>query len=184
MRIAHCQILANFKISPQNNIQSRLKKTNKKLWQRVINKTVVHHLRNSMKTNFEIEENYAVQLNGIHIDLHNNFEFKEISEFDNAVQIEFIKSIGDWVNKNEFEKLTFLHKNVTFKNLTNGDSSEFPEDEDTLNGISFFPKSMREINDEFMEHTKPTENDDIIYLFENGKMFRLNCDEIELIAEK
>ena len=33
-----------------------------------------------METNFEIEDNYAVQLNGIHIDLHNNFEFKVISE--------------------------------------------------------------------------------------------------------
>jgi hypothetical protein len=52
-----------------------------------------------MKTNFEIEENYTVQLNGIHIDLHNNFEFNEISEFDNAVRIEFIKSTGDWVHK-------------------------------------------------------------------------------------
>ncbi len=43
---------------------------------------------------------------------------------------------------------------------------------------------MREINDGFMEHNKPNENDDIIYLFENGKMFRLNCEQIELIAEK
>lgn len=137
-----------------------------------------------MKTNFEIDENYAVQLNGIHIDLHNNFEFKEISEFDNAVQIEFIKSQGDWIHENEFEKLTFLHKNVRFKNSANGNNSEFPEDENTLSGISFFPKSRREINDGFMEHTKPTENDDIIYLFENGKMFRLNCEQIELIEEK
>ena len=46
----------------------------------------------NMKTNFEIEENYAVRLNGTHIELHNNFEFKEISELDNNVRIEFIKS--------------------------------------------------------------------------------------------
>ena len=137
-----------------------------------------------MKTNFEIEENYAVQLNGIHIDLHNNFEFNKISESDNTVRIEFIKSTGDWIHPNEFEKLTFLHKNVTFKNSANGDNSEFPEDENTLSGISFFPKSMREINNGFMEQKKPNENDDIIYLFENGKMFRLNCEEIELITYK
>jgi len=137
-----------------------------------------------MKVNFEIEENYAVSLNGIHIDLHNNFEFKKISEFDNAVQIEFIKSTGDWVHQNEFEKLTFSHKNVTFKKIVNGDNSEFPEDENTLSGITFFPKKMREINDGFMEYNKPNENDDIIYLFENGKMFRLNCEQIELITEK
>ncbi len=135
-----------------------------------------------MKTNFEIEENYAVRLNGIHIDLHNNFEFKEISELNNNVSIEFIKSYGHWVHKNEFEKLIFLHKNVMFKNLVEGDNSEFPEDENTLSGISFFPNSEREINNEFMGHNNPNKDDDIIYLFENEKMFRLNCDEIELIV--
>ena len=137
-----------------------------------------------MKTNFEIEENYAVRLNGIHIDLHNNFEFKEISEFGNNVQIEFNKSPGDWVGENEFEKLTFVHKNVSFKNSFNGDNSEFPEDENALSFITFFPKSMREINDGIMEHSKPNDDDDIIYQFENGKMFRLNCERIELITGK
>ncbi len=137
-----------------------------------------------MKTNFEIEENYAVILNGIHIDLHNNFEFKNITESESEVRIEFVKSNGDWVHKNEFERLTFIHENITFKKSADGYNSEFPEDENTLSGISFFPKSMREINDGFMEHVKPNENDDIIYLFENGKMFRLNCERIELIAEK
>jgi len=136
-----------------------------------------------METNFEIEENYAVLFNGIHIDLHNNFEFEKISEFENNVRIEFVKSTGNWVHENEFEKLTFLHQNVTFKNSYDGDNSEFPEDENTLSGITFFPKSTREINDGFMRHKKPNENDDIIYLFENGKMFRLNCERIELIAE-
>lgn len=43
---------------------------------------------------------------------------------------------------------------------------------------------MREINDEFMTQSKPNENDDIIYLFENGKMFRFNCEQIILITEK
>jgi hypothetical protein len=137
-----------------------------------------------MITNFEIEENYAVQLNGIHIDLHNNFEFKEISEINNIVRIEFIKSNGDWVHENEFKKLTFLHKNITFMNSENGDNSEFPEDENTLSVISFFPRSMRNINDGFIDQSKPNKNDDIIYLFENGKMYRLNCEEIELIGEK
>lgn len=137
-----------------------------------------------MKTNFEIEENYAVKLNGIHIDLHNNFLFNGMAESDNDVRIEFIKSIGDWVHENEFEKLIFIHQNVTFRNSADGDNSEFPEDENILNGISFFPNSIREINDGFMDQSKPNENDDILYLFENGKMFRFNCERTELIAEK
>jgi hypothetical protein len=137
-----------------------------------------------METNFEIEENYAVQLNGVHIDLHNNFEFREVSETKNDVQIDFVKSNGDWVHKNEFKRLKFIHKNVSFKNSSDGDNTDYPEDENILSVISFFPKTMRDINDGFMQHNKPNENDDIIYLFENGKMFRLNCERIELIAEK
>jgi hypothetical protein len=137
-----------------------------------------------MITNFEIEENYAVQLNGVHIDLHNNFKFKEISESVNNVRIEFVKSKGDWVHEDEFEKLIFIHENVSFNNSEDGDNSKFPEDENTLSGISFFPKSMRNINDGMMEHCKPNYNDDIIYIFENGKMFRLNCEQIELHTEK
>jgi hypothetical protein len=137
-----------------------------------------------METNFEIEENYAVQLNGVHIDLHNNFEFNGISETKKDVQIDFVKSNGDWVHENEFKRLKFIHKNVSFKNSSDGDNTYYPEDENILSVISFFPKTMRDINDGFMQHKKPNENDDIIYLFENGKMFRLNCERIELITEK
>ncbi|MCT8341278.1 hypothetical protein MG296_14545 [Flavobacteriaceae bacterium TK19130] len=137
-----------------------------------------------MKTNFEIKENYAVQLNGIHIDLHNNFEFNGLSETKNDIQIDFTQRKGDWIHENEFRRLKFIHKNVSFRNSSEGDNTEYPEDENTLSVISFFPKTMREINDGYMQHTKPNENDDIIYIFQNGKMFRLNCERIELIAEK
>ncbi len=137
-----------------------------------------------MKTNFEIEENYAVQLNGIHIDLHNNFEFKTISESENIMQIEFIKSKGDWIQANEFERLKFIHHNVNFIESFDGDNSEFPEDENTLSVIAFSPKTIRDTKDGFMLNSKPNENDDIIYIFQNDKIFRINCEWIELIAEK
>lgn len=59
-----------------------------------------------MNTNFEIEENYAVRLNGVHIDLYNNFEFKGISESKNDMIIEFIKLDGEWIN--ETKRPTFV----------------------------------------------------------------------------
>ena len=137
-----------------------------------------------METNFEIEENYAVRLNGIHIDLHNNFKFNKISETENSINIEFVKLNEDWIHENEFKKVSFLHNNVTFKYLETGDNSKFPEDENTLSEITFFPKTIREVNDEFTQHKKPNKNDDIIYNFENGKLFRINCERIELTALK
>ncbi|PRP66083.1 hypothetical protein [Nonlabens agnitus] len=136
-----------------------------------------------METNFEIIENYAVRLNGVHIDLHNNFDFKEILEFDDTVHIVFVKSDGEWVSKNEFKKLIFSHLHISFKKILKGSSSEFLEDQNTLSEITFFPKALRETNDAFMDHAKPNENDDIIYFFENGTIFRLNCEQIELLVE-
>tara|TARA_B100000949_G_scaffold235053_1_gene256265 strand:- start:3559 stop:3972 length:414 start_codon:yes stop_codon:yes gene_type:complete len=137
-----------------------------------------------MRTNFDIEENYAVTLNGVHIDLHNNFVFCEISESENIVEVDFVRSKGNWVHENEFKRLKFCHKNVSFKNTLEGDNIEYPEDENILSVISFFPKTMRDINDGFRQNSKPDKDDDIIYLFENGKMIRLNCDNVELIAKK
>ena len=137
-----------------------------------------------METNFEIEENYAVRLNGIHIDLHNNFTLNNISEFENSISIEFVKLNENWIHENEFEKVNFLHKVVTFKYSETGDNSKFPEDENTLSEITFFPKTIREINDGFIQHKKPNKNDDIIYHFEKGKLLRINCERIELIVEK
>jgi len=136
-----------------------------------------------MKTNFKIEENYAVQLNGIHIDLHNNFEFKSITENDNQIQIEFIKSNGNWVRVNELEYLNFICKNISYRYIDSGNNDEFPEDGNTLSSITFFPSSTREINDGIIDKNKPSEKDDLIFLFENGKIIRINCEKVELTTE-
>lgn len=138
----------------------------------------------NMKANFVIDTGFAVKLDGIHIDLHNNYEFKSIQEREKRVLVEFVKVNGDWVHENEFKKLVFIHKNVSYKYFEKGDNSAFPDDENILSWISFFPQTMRDINNGFMEQTKPKEKDDVLFLFENGKVFRIGCDEIELKAER
>jgi hypothetical protein len=137
-----------------------------------------------MKTNFEIEENYAIILNGLHIDLHNNFVFNRIMDNGTDFHIIFSKSMGDWVHAEELDELTFIHKNVSFKFYAEGQNNDFPEDEGILSFITFFPASMRDITDGFLARSKPQENDDIIYNFENEKTFRLNCEEVELVVKK
>ena len=137
-----------------------------------------------MKTNFKIEENYAVQLNGIHLDLHNNFEFKSIIENDKKIEIEFIKSNVNWVRENELKYLKFICTNIYYKYIEYGNNNEFPEDENTLSSITFFPSSTRQINDGIIEKKVPSEKDDLIFLFQNGKIIRINCEKIELTTEK
>ena len=65
-----------------------------------------------MKTNFEINDNSGVKYDGIHIDLHNNFELKSKETDGKNILIEFLKLNDDWVHENEFAKLTFVHKSV------------------------------------------------------------------------
>ncbi|WP_186755663.1 hypothetical protein [Echinicola salinicaeni] len=137
-----------------------------------------------MKTNFEIEDNIGVNYHGIHVDLHNNFELKSKKSDGKNILIEFLRRNEDWVHEKEFSKLTFIHKNITYEFYEKGNNEEYPEDENTLSVIGYFPKSMRNINDGFMERRKPEIDDDIIYIFRNDKTIRVCCSEIELKVKK
>ncbi|MBC3538613.1 hypothetical protein ACFSC6_06295 [Rufibacter sediminis] len=139
-----------------------------------------------MKTNFEIEENYAVQFKNRHIDLHNNFDFIELADNaeKNEITLKFTKTKGEWVQEGEFSRLIFLLKNVNYRYFEEGDDSEFPEDAKRLGEITFFPSNLREVNDSFTLQKNPEENDDLMFLFENGRVVRVNCEEAELIVEE
>tara|TARA_R110000796_G_scaffold77585_1_gene173304 strand:- start:31286 stop:31696 length:411 start_codon:yes stop_codon:yes gene_type:complete len=133
-----------------------------------------------MEVNFEIEDNYAVQFQRRHIDLHNNFELVEIRYLQNLIEIEFKKSAGDWVSQDEPNELLFLFKEVSFKYEKEGGDHLFLEDWKILGELSFFPSSLRSVNDGIMPKKLPNKEDDILFYFENGRMIRINCEEVEL----
>lgn len=137
-----------------------------------------------MKTNFEIEENYAVQLNGTHIDLHNNFDFIGITKTGNNITLDFKQTEGDWIKNDEFENLNFEFKNISYEYYEDGDPKAQQEDSERLGEITFFPSNSREINDGIIPQSKPKKDDDLMMFFEDGKVIRIGCDEIELTAEK
>lgn len=135
-----------------------------------------------MKVNFEIEENYAILYNGMHIDLHNNFEFSELIEKNDTIRMVFRKSTGDWIPTNEFEQIHFIHHQVNFKKFVEDDTFEFPEDSNTLSTITFFPKTNCDIHNAYIQQATPSTNDDIIYSFENGKLFRIHSKQVEVMT--
>tara|TARA_R110002111_G_scaffold60053_2_gene100550 strand:+ start:66 stop:479 length:414 start_codon:yes stop_codon:yes gene_type:complete len=137
-----------------------------------------------MKTNFEIEDNYALQLNGAHIDLHNNFDFVGFTKKRENITVVFKRSDGDWLKNDEFIKLKFEFKNVSYEYFENGDPKALKEDAERLGEITFFPAESREINDGIIPQTHPKETDDLIMFFEDGKVIRLGCEEINLMTEK
>ena len=69
-----------------------------------------------MKVNFDIKENHAIEIAGRHIDLHNNFDFVgfDYNVADREIKLQWKKTNGDWVDKNEFSSLVLTHKGVTF----------------------------------------------------------------------
>jgi hypothetical protein len=135
-----------------------------------------------MKTDFDIEDNYALRQDGLLFDLHNNFD---LSDFHYSVKTrEFIitwtKTSGDWVKSDEADELTVRHKNVSFLTISARDLDSNTEDDKCLGEISFFPSTSRDINDSIVIRTRPTADDDILYFFENGQLIRICCETIDL----
>lgn len=135
-----------------------------------------------MKVNFKITDNSALNYDGRHIDLHNNFDF---IGFDYDVRnkefvLNWIKCNGDWVGKDEFDRLTIIHKAVTYLKITEIDDKSSFEDDICLGDISFFPSSARELNDSIVPQSRPNKGDDILYFFENGQLIRIHCELVEL----
>jgi hypothetical protein len=135
-----------------------------------------------MNLNFDLVDNYAINIAGRHIDLHNNFDFVSFvyNVVDREVKLHWKKANGDWVDKNEISSLVLTHKGVTFLSVIGQDEKSTFEDSSCLGEITFFPSTERAINDCIAPQPKPNDGDDILYFFENGQLIRIHCEQIEL----
>lgn len=138
----------------------------------------------SMKVNFDIKDNYAIEIEGRLIDLHNNFDFVSFEYIfaDREIKLHWKKSSGDWVDKNEFSNLILQHKGVSFLKVIEHCEKSSYKDDSCLDEITFYPSTAREINDSIIPQNKPNEGDDILYFFGNGQQIRIHCIEIKLIV--
>src|SRR5574337_1015696 len=132
-----------------------------------------------MRANFRITDNYAVNYEGKHIDLHNNFDFTgfEYSIATMTLVLSWVKSSGDWVAQNELRHLRFVHRNVSYLTILPRDP-ETPLSEDfCLSDVTFFPSSMRDDNESILSQDLPIEEDDVLYIFQSGQTSRVHCEE-------
>ncbi|MFC4209738.1 hypothetical protein ACFOWA_01010 [Pedobacter lithocola] len=140
-----------------------------------------------MEVNFAIKNNTAaLNFKGIHIDLHNNFNFVGL-DYQlpiREIHLKWVKSMGDWVGPNEFSSLILIHRNVTFFKVIEQDENSTPEDDSCLGEITFFPSSARDFIDSYLPQENPKENDDIKYFFEGGLQIIIHCKQIHLEAYK
>lgn len=94
------------------------------------------------------------------------------------------KTGGDWVREDEYDSLTFVFKNISYKYIDEGDEDDVIENKRCLSEISVFPSADRDINDCFIFKAEPSEEDDLMFYFMNGKIIRICCEEVELIPVK
>ncbi len=135
-----------------------------------------------MEVNFDIIDNHALSMEGRFIDLHNNFDFAgfDYNVAEREIKLYWTKLSGDWVDKNEVSSLVLTHKSVTFLSVIGQDEKSTFEDSRCLGEITFFPSTERGINDSIIPQSKPNDGDDILYFFENGRLIRIHCEQIEL----
>lgn len=135
-----------------------------------------------MKVNFDITDNHALNFEGRHIDLHNNFNFVgfEYNVEYREIKLNWKKLSGDWVDKNEFSDLVLTHRAVTYLKVLDIEEKSNYEDDNCLGEISFFPSTEREFEDCIIPQSKPNDGDDIKYFFENGQKIIIHCDQVEL----
>lgn len=138
-----------------------------------------------MKVNFDIKNNHILVINGFELDLHNNFDFigLEYKVIEKEIKIKFEKTKGDWVDKNEFSSLIFTHFGVSYFQIDSKDENSNLEDDICLSEFTYFPSTLRQMNDSIIPQLQPNDGDDFLYFFENGQLIRINCTEIILNLE-
>jgi hypothetical protein len=134
-----------------------------------------------MTTNFKISSFTEIDFNGRVLDLHNNYSFINFKQNNDTseIKIYFDKAKGDWVPKNEFDKLTFTLTNVHYLK-TIEPNTELAVDDNCLAGITFFTADDRVENYALVDQADPKSNDDIIFTFESDRVIRVCCDNCSL----
>jgi hypothetical protein len=136
-----------------------------------------------MIVNFEIQNNVHLHCKGRAIDLHNNFDFIgfDYNVKSRQLKLTWTRSIGDWVNQDEFSTIEIVHSNVFYYSLGyDNEIYEFPEDDKSLAGMTFISSADRVINNELFSRGNPEPGDDVLYIFETEHYIRIGCDQILL----
>lgn len=63
-----------------------------------------------MTANFKIIKNHALEYEGRHLDLHNNFLFTSLNFDVNSrkLQLTWKRGVGDWIPQTELNKITLI----------------------------------------------------------------------------
>lgn len=137
------------------------------------------------KLNFFVDSNHALDVDGHHIDLHNNFDLKNIeySIKQNTLSLTWIKAIGDWVLTDEFEDVQIVFESVSFLNVQTRASDKFA-DRQTLSFLGYLHPQDTELMDGCLDESEATSEYHMIFAFEDGLAVKIFSDTVICLLGK
>jgi len=133
-----------------------------------------------MKKNFLIEDNYAFILEGVHIDLHNNFDFISLiySIEKNLITLNWKKAVGDWVKHDEFKNIRLIFKEILSFNLLDNNSAN--QNSDTVSSVGYLHPDDIEFMGGCLDEQESDETYHMIFIFEGGMKLKIFAEEVFL----
>lgn len=138
-----------------------------------------------MKTNFSIDNNYALVYQSQHFDLHNNYDF--IGYNSNIDRKEFSLfwkvNSGEWVPGKLPKTLKVNIYGVHYL-LVHFEDQNYPLTESkTLMDLTYNPSCDRTEHNLVINQPEPTSDDDIIFKFQDESLIRVKGEKLELLVE-
>ena len=142
-----------------------------------------------MKTNFSIHTDFiCILFEEQYLDIHNNFDFVDFKhdETNRTAELNFKKSNGDWIEKNEADGFKIGFVNV--KSIYQKDHDiDYPieyimQDSNTIDVIGFSYDS-NEIMDGVVDVNSTKYVPSLIFIFVTGKAIKVTADSAFLLLD-
>jgi hypothetical protein len=133
--------------------------------------------------NFSVsDDNIALEVDDMYLDLHNNFDFKaiEYSIDKRVIRLFWGKNSGEWVPEENPRTITLeFHGVMRFKMNDRDPSIPFSED-DCLSTMGFLPPEMWDYMDGYSPH-KPSDEDDLLMDFMSGAALKIKAESARCV---
>jgi len=145
--------------------------------------TTVIRVKAMKLENFSVsDDNIALEVDDMYLDLHNNFDFKAI-EYNvdkRVIRLLWAKTPGEWVPEKSPRTITLEFLGVKrFKMNARDPNIPFTED-DCLSTIGFLPPDMWDYMDSYSPH-KPSAEDDLLMDFMSGAVLKIKAESSKCV---
>jgi len=129
------------------------------------------------KINFIVIDNYAIKVNGQHIDLHNNFDLKKIeySIEENRISLTWTCTKGDWIPNDKIKSVKINFEEILFLKVELGKDNS---DQKSLLFIGYLNPEDIDVMDGCLDEDESTLDYHMIMAFDNGLVIKIFSESV------